>query len=88
MTQNIDVSGILDSIPKKAKRNANTIKFGMFGLSLGKVTYDRLNTYCIKHNIAKATLVRNLVIKYLDSQETIEVKKYTAKEHREALQND
>ena len=88
MTQNIDVSGILDSIPKKAKRNSNTIKFGMFGLSLGKETYERLNNYCIKHNIAKATLVRNLVIKYLDSQETIEVKKYTAKEHREALQND
>jgi len=88
MTQNIDVSGILDSIPKKAKRNPNTIKFGMFGLSLGKETYERLNNYCIKHNIAKATLVRNLVIKYLDSQETIEVKKYTAKEHREALQND
>ena len=67
MTQNIDVSGILNSIPKKAKRNANTIKFGMFGLSLGKVTYDRLNTYCIKHNIAKATLVRQLVIKYFSS---------------------
>ena len=88
MTQNIDISGILDSIPKKSKRNSNTIKFGMFGLSLGKETYERLNNYCIKHNIAKATLVRNLVIKYLDSQETIEVKKYTAKEHREALQND
>ena len=71
MTQNIDVSGILNSIPKKTKRNANTIKFGMFGLSLGKVTYDRLNTYCIKHNIAKVTLVRNLVIKYLDSQEQL-----------------
>jgi len=71
MTQNIDVSGILDSIPKKNKRNANTIKFGMFGLSLGKVTYDRLNIYCVKHNIAKATLVRNLVIKYLDSQEKL-----------------
>ena len=71
MTQNIDVSGILNSIPKKSKRKANKIKFGMFGLSLGKVTYDRLNNYCIKHNIAKATLVRNLVIKYLDSQEQL-----------------
>ena len=69
MTQNIDVSGILDSIPKKAKRSANTVKFGMFGLSLGKTTYDRLEEYCKKHNIAKATLVRQLIIKYLDSQE-------------------
>ena len=50
MTQNIDVSGILDSIPKKAKRSANTVKFGMFGLSLGKTTYNRLEEYCKKHN--------------------------------------
>lgn len=69
MTKNIDVSDILDNIPKKAKRSANTVKFGMFGLSLGKTTYDRLDKYCKKHNIAKATLVRSIVVKYLDSME-------------------
>ena len=57
---------ILKNIPKKAKRSANTVKFGMFGLSLGKETYDRLQAYCDKHNIAKATLVRSLVVNYLD----------------------
>jgi len=65
----IDVSNILDTLPKKAKRNPNTIKFGMFGLSLGQETYDRLDKFCIKNNIAKATLVRSLVQRYLDMEE-------------------
>jgi predicted DNA-binding protein len=43
----------------------------MFGLSLGTETYERLDKYCVKHNIAKATLVRNLVIKYLDEVENV-----------------
>jgi predicted DNA-binding protein len=67
---------ILKNIPKKAKRSSNTVKFGMFGLSLGKETYDRLQAYCDKHNIAKATLVRSLVVNYLDnvkSKENINV---------------
>lgn len=60
---------ILKNIPKKARRNPNTVKFGMFGLSLGKETYDRLQAYCDKHDIAKATLVRSLVVDYLDRAE-------------------
>tara|TARA_R100000908_G_scaffold65090_1_gene51729 strand:- start:4544 stop:4756 length:213 start_codon:yes stop_codon:yes gene_type:complete len=67
----IEIGDILNSIPKKRRRNANTIKYGMFGLSLGPETYERLNKYCFKHNIAKATLVRNLVIKYLDEVDNV-----------------
>jgi predicted DNA-binding protein len=69
MSINIDVTNILQSVPKKAKRNSNTIKYGMFGLCLGADTYDRLDKFCIKNNIAKATLVRSLVQKYLDQVE-------------------
>ena len=60
---------ILKNIPKKARRNPNTVKFGMFGLSLGKETYDRLQAYCDKHDIAKATLVRSIVVNYLNKTE-------------------
>ena len=35
----------------------NTIKYGMFGLSLGERNYNRLNEYCIKHNLYKQTVV-------------------------------
>jgi hypothetical protein len=49
--------------------SSNTIKYGMFGLCLGADTYDRLDKFCIKNNIAKATLVRSLVQKYLDQVE-------------------
>ena len=69
MSINIDVTNILQSVPKKSRRNSNTIKYGMFGLSLGSDTYDRLDKFCIKNNIAKATLVRSLVQKYLDQVE-------------------
>lgn len=69
MSINIDVTNILQSVPKKSRRNSNTIKYGMFGLSLGSDTYNRLDKFCIKNNIAKATLVRSLVQKYLDQVE-------------------
>lgn len=70
MSINIDVTNILKSVPKKSRRNGNTVKYGMFGLSLGPETYERLDNFCTKHNIAKATLVRSLVQKYLDQVET------------------
>ena len=41
----------------------------MFGLSLGEEHYQRLDKYCTKHSIYKATVVRNLVIEYLDKAE-------------------
>ena len=56
-------------ISKRTGRNANTIKYGMFGLSLGERNYNRLNEYCIKHNLYKATLVKSLIVDYLDRAE-------------------
>ena len=41
----------------------------MFGLSLGEYHYNRLDEYCKKHNLYKATLVRSLVVDYLDRAE-------------------
>jgi hypothetical protein len=54
---------------KRTRRNKNTIKYGMFGLSLGEKNYERLHNYCTKHNLYKATLVRSLVVDYLDRAE-------------------
>lgn len=60
---------LLNKVNKRTKRNENTIKYGMFGLSLGEKNYERLHDYCIKHNLYKATLVRSLVVDYLDRAE-------------------
>jgi len=60
---------LLTSTNKRTRRNENTIKYGMFGLSLGKRNYERLHNYCTKHNLYKATLVRSLVVDYLDRAE-------------------
>ena len=65
----MDETEILKIIVKKKRRNSNTIRYGMFGLSLGEEHYQRLDKYCTKHSIYKATLVRNLVIEYLDKAE-------------------
>tara|TARA_R110001592_G_scaffold233455_1_gene491087 strand:- start:269 stop:478 length:210 start_codon:yes stop_codon:yes gene_type:complete len=60
---------MLRRIVKRKKRNSNTIRYGMFGLSLGEQQYQRLDEYCTKHNLYKSTLVKNLVIDYLDKAE-------------------
>jgi len=60
---------LLTNVTRKKTRNKNTEKWGMFGLSLGKENYNRLDVYCHKHNIFKATLVRSLVVDYLDKAE-------------------
>lgn len=60
---------LLSNVTKKTTRNANTRKYGMFGLSLGERNYNRLQEYCTKHNIYKSTLVRSLVVDYLDRAE-------------------
>ena len=60
---------MLRRIVKRKTRNSNTIRYGMFGLSLGQEHYERLDKYCTKHSIYKSTLVRNLVIEYLDRVE-------------------
>ena len=51
---------------KKRTRSSNTVRYGMFGLTLGAEIYARLNAYCLKHNVYKATLVKSLVVNYLD----------------------
>lgn len=60
---------LLNSVTKKNKRSPNTIKYGMFGLALGERNYNRLQEYCNKHEIHKSTLVRSLVVDYLDRAE-------------------
>jgi len=60
---------LLSKITRKKTRNENTEKWGMFGLSLGEKNYERLHNYCTKHNLYKATLVRSLVVDYLDRAE-------------------
>jgi hypothetical protein len=60
---------LLKSTHKRTRRNENTTKYGMFGLSLGEHTYNRLNEYCLRHNLYKATLVKSLVVDYLDRAE-------------------
>ena len=60
---------LLSNVTKRTTRNANTKKYGMFGLSLGERNYNRLQEYCTKHNIYKSTLVRSLVVDYLDRAE-------------------
>ena len=65
----MDEEELLKNTYKKTRRNTNTIKYGMFGLSLGERNYNRLNEYCIKHNLYKATLVKTLIVDYLDRAE-------------------
>jgi hypothetical protein len=65
----MDETEMLKKIVKKKRRNSITIRYGMFGLSLGEETYQRLDKYCTKHNLYKSTLVKNLVIDYLDKAE-------------------
>ena len=60
---------LLTSVTKRTKRNSNTKKYGMFGLSLGEDNYNRLHNYCIKHNLYKATLVKSIVMDYLNKAE-------------------
>ena len=65
----MDEKTLLSMTPKRKTRNATTKKFGMFGLSLGEKNYDRLDAYCKKNNLYKATLVRALVVDYLDKND-------------------
>jgi len=65
----MDETEMLKKIVKKKRRNSITIRYRMFGLSLGQEHYERLDKYCTKHSIYKSTLVRNLVIEYLDKVE-------------------
>tara|TARA_E500000081_G_C5911455_1_gene252254 strand:- start:343 stop:567 length:225 start_codon:yes stop_codon:yes gene_type:complete len=65
----MDEEQLLKITSKRTRRNANTIKYGMFGLSLGERNYNRLHEYCTRHNLYKATLVKSLIVDYLDRAE-------------------
>jgi len=65
----MDEKTLLESAKKRPSRNATTKKFGMFGLSLGEDNYNRLDAYCKGHNLYKATVVKALVVEYLDKAE-------------------
>ena len=65
----MDEEQLLKSISKSTQRNSPPIPYGLFGLSLGERNYNRLNEYCIKHNLYKATLVKSLIVDYLDRAE-------------------
>ena len=65
----MDEEQLLKSTSKRTRRNANTIKYGMFCLSLVERNYYRLHEYCITHNLYKSTLVKSLIVDYLDREE-------------------
>ena len=60
---------LLKTMTKRTTRNSISKKYGMFGLALGEDNYNRLESYCKKHNIYKSTLVKTLVVNYLDKTE-------------------
>ena len=70
----MDEKELLIKATKKRNRNSITQRYGMFGLSLGEENYKRLDNYCNKHNLYKSTVVKSLVVDYLDRVEQEEKK--------------
>ena len=65
----------IDAIEKKLEQNAkpkNTLskKYGVMGLCLGQELHSRLKTYALKKNIKMATLIKELLVAYLDEKES------------------
>ena len=58
---------ILSKLAKKNNPNSSTVKYGVFGCSLGVDLYQQLSNYCKMNNISKAALVRTLVKNYLNN---------------------
>lgn len=54
---------------KPIVRNGLTKKYGVFGLSLGKELYEKVDKYCHSKNITKAALIRLLLINYLEDKD-------------------
>ena len=53
---------LLKSMKKKKYKSSTSI-----GLALGEDTYNKLDAYCTKNNIYKCTLVKAIVVEYLDN---------------------
>ena len=67
---------VLSKLAKKNNPNSSTVKYGVFGCSLGVDLYQQLTNYCRMNNISKAALIRTLIKNYLDnvkSKENIDV---------------
>ena len=65
----------IDAIQKKLEQNAkskNTLskKYGVMGLCLGQELHSRLKNYAFKKNIKMATLIKELLVAYLDEKES------------------
>ena len=60
---------ILNKLKRKTNPHSLTKRYGVFGLSLGKDLYDRLNQYAINKNVTKAGLIKAILTDYLDKSE-------------------
>jgi len=58
---------VLSKLAKKNNPNSSTIKYGVFGCSLGIDLYKQLTNYCTMNNISKAALIRTLIKDYLSN---------------------
>tara|TARA_Y100001972_G_scaffold79567_1_gene96632 strand:- start:215 stop:502 length:288 start_codon:yes stop_codon:yes gene_type:complete len=65
----------VDAIEKKLVANAQpkqtlAKKYGVMGLCLGQKLHVRLRNYAFKKNIKMATLIKELLVEYLDKVES------------------
>ena len=65
----------VDAIEKKLVANAQpkqtlAKKYGVMGLCLGQELHSRLKNYATKKNIKMATLIKELLVGYLDEVES------------------
>lgn len=56
---------VLNQLERKTNPDSLTKRYGVFGLSLGRDLYDRLDKYCSNRNITKAGLIKFLLNDYL-----------------------
>tara|TARA_B100000073_G_scaffold5648_1_gene4880 strand:- start:1016 stop:1255 length:240 start_codon:yes stop_codon:yes gene_type:complete len=65
----------IDAIEKKLEQTAKPKKslskqYGVMGLCLGQELHSRLKNYAFKKNIKMATLIKELLVAYLDEKES------------------
>ena len=64
----------IDAIEKKLEQTAKpkqtlSKQYGVMGLCLGQELHSRLKNYAFKKNIKMATLIKELLVAYLDEKE-------------------
>ena len=65
----------IDAIEKKLEQTAKpkqslSKQYGVMGLCLGQELHSRLKNYAFKKNIKMATLIKELLVEYLDKVES------------------